>query len=160
MTLEKKPIKKSLRFILVILVTVLLTSCGSKQIRGEPPMVRLNELSHQDGAITLELSMRNVNEALLVLLAIDFTLMVDETELLSYEGPVNTDIVANGTESWSVEVPESDSSRELLNGLQSGAIKSLPYSFKGSISSQDDGTLRFEHKGHLYPLPGRPGHFR
>ena len=123
-------------------------------------MVRLNELSHQDGAITLELSMRNVNEAPLVLLAIDVELLVDENELLSYNGSVTTDIVANGTESWSVDVPESDSSRELLNKLQSGEVNSLPYSLKGSIATQDDGKLRFEHKGHIYPLPGRPGHFR
>ena len=123
-------------------------------------MVRLNELSHQDGAITLELNMRNVNEAPLVLLAIDVKLSVDDNELLSYKGSIDTDIVANGTESWSVDVSESDSSRELLNKLENGDAKSLPYSLKGSISSQDDGTLRFEHEGHLYPLPGRPGHFR
>lgn len=160
MTFKTKPIKKTLGLMLAIFATVLLASCGTKQIRGEPPMVRLNELSHQDGAITLELSMRNVNEAPLVLLAIDVELLVEENELLSYKGPVTTDIVANGTESWSIDVPESDSSRELLNKLQSGEVNSLPYSFKGSISSQDDGTLRFENKGHIYPLPGRPGYFR
>ena len=160
MSFENKLINKTLGFVMAILAIALLTSCGSNQVRGEPPMVRLNELSHQDGAITLELNMRNVNEAPLVLLAIDVKLSVDDNELLSYKGSVDTDIVANGIESWSVDVSESDTSRELLNKLENGEINSLPYSLKGSISSQDDGTLRFEHEGHIYPLPGRPGHFR
>jgi hypothetical protein len=31
---------------------------------------------------------------------------------------------------------------------------------KGTVISKDEGTLRFEHEGHIYPLPGKPGHFR
>lgn len=160
MTFENKLMNRIPGFILAALAIMLLTSCGSQKIRGESPMVRLNELSHQDGVISLELNMRNVNEAPLVLLAIDVKLSVDDNELLSYKGSVDTDIVANGTESWSVDVPESDNSRELLNKLEEGEVMSLPYLLKGSISSKGDGTLRFEHEGHLYPLPGRPGYFR
>lgn len=160
MTFENKLMNRIPDFILAALAIMLLTSCGSQKIRGESPMVRLNELSHQDGVISLELNMRNVNEAPLVLLAIDVKLSVDDNELLSYKGSVDTDIVANGTESWSVDVPESDNSRELLNKLEEGEVMSLPYLLKGSISSKGDGTLRFEHEGHLYPLPGRPGYFR
>jgi len=48
----------------------------------------------------------------------------------------------------------------LLNSLQNGEVQSLPYTLKGSVSSIDDGSLHFEHEGHIYPLPGRPGHFR
>ena len=59
-----------------------------------------------------------------------------------------------------MEVEESDSSRKLLESLQSGDVKSLPYQLKGSVFSQQDGTLNFEHEGHIYPMPGRPGHFR
>ena len=123
-------------------------------------MVRMNELSHQDKNIKLKLSMRNLNGVELNIQSIDFSLMVDDNELFSYQGPADTNIVANGTETWSVEVEESQSSRELLNTLQNGDVKSLPYSLKGKINSVDDGSLRFEHKGHIYPLPGRPGHFR
>jgi len=125
-------------------------------------MVRMTELSHQDNTITLQVNMRNLNGVDLNIQSIDFSLTVNENEdeLFTYNGPVDTNIVANGTESWSVEVEESEASRELLDSLQNGDIKSLPYALKGSIASENDGNMRFEYEGHIYPLPGKPGHFR
>jgi LEA14-like dessication related protein len=145
---------------LAVLAIMLCTACGTKIIRGESPLVRMTELSHQDSSITLQLSMRNVNGVPLDIQSIDFSLSVDDEELFTYQGPAETNIVANGTETWSVEVEESQSSRDLLNTLENGEVKSLPYSLKGSVDSSDDSSLRFKHEGHLYPLPGRPGHFR
>lgn len=145
---------------LVLLAIMLSAGCGAKIIRGAAPMVRMNELSHEDNSITLELSMRNLNGVELDFHSIDFSLTVNDDELFSYQGPAETNIAANGTETWSVTVEESQSSRELLDSLQSGEMKSLPYTLKGSIKSIEDGTLRFGHEGHIYPLPGRPGHFR
>ena len=145
---------------LAVLAIILCTACGAKIIRGESPLVRMTELSHQDNSITLQLSMRNVNGVPLDIQSIDFSLSVDDEELFTYQGPAETNIVANGTETWSVEVEESQSTRDLLNSLENGDVKSLPYSLKGSVDSKDDGRLRFKHEGHLYPLPGRPGHFR
>ena len=145
---------------LAVLAIMLCTACGTKIIRGEAPLVRMTELSHQDSSITLQLSMRNVNGVPLDIQSIDFSLSVDDEELFTYQGPAETNIVANGTETWSVEVEESQSSRDLLNTLENGDVKSLPYSLKGSVDSKDIGRLRFKHEGHLYPLPGRPGHFR
>ncbi len=151
---------KYLGFGLLTLAMILSTGCGSKIIRGAAPMVRMNELSHQNNNISLQLSMRNLNGVELNVQSIDFSLSVDGSELFTYRGPADTNIVANGTETWSVEVEESQSSRDLLDTLQNGDVKSLPYSLKGKIMTRDDGTLRFEQEGHIYPLPGRPGHFR
>ena len=151
---------KSLGLALVFLAVVLSAACGTKIIRGASPMVRMNELSHQNNTITLQLSMRNINGVPLDIQSIDFSLSVDEQELFNYQGPAETNIVANGTETWSVEVEESQNSRELLNTLQNGEVKSLPYSLKGKIHSLDDDSLRFEYEGHIYPLPGKPGYFR
>ena len=125
-------------------------------------MVRMTELSHRDGNINLQLSMRNLNGVDLDVMSIDFRLTVneDEEELMVYNCPVETNIIANGTETWSVDVEESEASRVLLNSLENGDIKSLPYALKGSVTSKDDGKLRFEYEGHIYPLPGKPGHFR
>ena len=151
---------KHLGFGLAVLTMLLCTACGAKIIRGASPMVRMTELSHQDNNITLQLSMRNLNGVPLDIQSINFSLSVDDKELFTYEGPADTNIVANGTETWSVEVEESQSSRDLLDTLENGDVKSLPYSLKGSVRSKDDGTLRCKHEGHIYPLPGRPGHFR
>ena len=147
---------------LILLAILLCTACGTQLVRGESPMVRITELSHQDNMINLQVNMRNINGVDLDIQSIDFRLSVNdsEDELFAYQGPVGTNIVANGTESWSVDVEESAATRELLDKLESGDIKSLPYALKGSVISTGDGTLRFEYEGHIYPLPGKPGHFR
>jgi len=152
--------RKHLGLGLIFLAVMLSAACGSKIIRGAAPMVRMTELSHQDSKITLQISMRNPNGVELDIQTIDFSLSASDNELVTYQGPIDTNIVANGTETWSVEVDESENSRTLLDKLQNGDVKSLPYSLKGSVSARDDGILSFEYEGHLYPLPGRPGHFR
>jgi LEA14-like dessication related protein len=151
----------SVLVLMLVLLTILICSgCGTKIIRGAAPMVRMTGLSHQDNNITLELSMRNLNGVGLEVRSIDFSLRVNDDELFSYKGPAETSITANGTETWTVELEESQSSRELLDTLQNGEVKSLPYSLKGNVFSLEDGNLIFAHEGHIYPLPGRPGHFR
>jgi hypothetical protein len=162
MTSEKTNFKTNLGLSLLLLAVLLCTACGTKIIKGASPMVRMTELSHQDNNINLQVTMRNLNGVDLDIKSIDFRLTVNDNEddLFVYNGPVDTNIVANGTETWSVEVEESETSRELLDSLENGEIKSLPYALKGSVNSKDDGTLRFEYEGHIYPLPGKPGHFR
>lgn len=151
---------KPLALALLSLAIMLSAACGTKLIRGASPMVRITELSHQDNKITLELSMRNLNGVDIDIQHIDFNLAMNDKELFAYNGPVDTNIVANGTETWSVEVEESETSRELLNSLENGDVKSLPYALKGSVTTVEEGNLHFEYDGHLYPLPGKPGHFR
>lgn len=123
-------------------------------------MVRMTEISHQDDTINLQISIRNLNGVDLDVLGTELLLLVEGDELLSYRGPVNIKIGANGIESWSVAVEESENSKQILDQLEKGEVKSLPYSLKGSVTSREDGLLRFEYEGHIYPLPGRPGHFR
>lgn len=162
MTTEKPTYKKHLEFGLLIFVILLCSACGTQIIRGASPMMRVTELSHQDNKINLQLSIRNLNGVDLDIQSIELGLTVNDKkdELFVFNGPVDINIVANGTESWSVDVEESEASHKLLDSLQNGDIKSLPYALKGSVTSKDDGTLRFEYEGHFYPLPGKPGHFR
>jgi hypothetical protein len=157
---SKTIFKKYLGVGLLSLAMVLSAACGAKLVRGVSPMVRMTELSHQDDVITLQLNMRNLNGVDIDIRNIDFKLAVDDDELFTYNGPVDTNIVANGIETWSVEVEENKTSRTLLDSLQNGEVKSLPYTLEGSITTVDEGKLRFEYEGHIYPLPGRPGHFR
>jgi len=162
MTTEKAIFRNHLGLGLLLLSVLFCTACGAKLIRGAAPLVRMTELSHQDDNINLQVNIRNLNGVNLEVVSIDFRLTVneDEHELVVYDGPVETNIVANGTETWSVDVVESETSRELLDSLENGDVKSLPYVLKGSVTSGDDGKLRFEYEGHIYPLPGKPGHFR
>ncbi len=160
MKLLKHLHNKNLGIALLAMAILLSSACGNKLIRGASPMVRMAELSHKDNTISLQISMRNLNGVDLDVLTADMTILTEDGELFSYRGNVNINIAANGTESWSVDVVESESTKQLLDQLEQGEIKSLPYSLKGSVTSREDGLLRFEYEGHIYPLPGRPGHFR
>jgi hypothetical protein len=162
MTIESAEFRKHPGLFLLLLTVLLCASCGSKLVRGEPPVVRITELGHRDNTITLQLNLRNLNGEDLDVQSIDLRLTAVESkeDLVIHNGPVKTNIVANGVESWSVETPESEAARKLLDSLESGEITSLPYKLTGSVVSAADGNLRFEYEGHLYPLPGRPGRFR
>jgi len=46
---------------LVLAAMLLTTACGTKIVRGAAPIVRMNELSHAEDTIRLQLSMRNLN---------------------------------------------------------------------------------------------------
>ena len=160
MTTKKYSGEKLLLFVLAVLVVLFCAACGSKQTRGEPPMVRMNELSHQDNTLSLQLSIRNINDFPMEVLEIDFTMLVNDNDFIVYSGPANINVGANSTENWTLEAEESSSNRDHLNQLENGEINSLPYVMKGSIKSAKDSNLRFEYEGHIYPLPGRPGYFR
>lgn len=152
---------KNISILMLVLTALLLaTACGTKIIRGAAPIVRMNELSHAEDVISIQLSMRNLNGIELDILLIDFSLSVEGDELFAYNGPAETNITANGIETWTIEVEESPSSKQLLDKLQAREVKSLPYSLEGSITAEGEGKLRFSHEGHIYPVPGRPGHFR
>jgi outer membrane lipoprotein-sorting protein len=160
MKVKQTMFKKYPGMLLVILLLMLCASCGAKLIRGESPMVRISEVSHKDDIVSLQLSIRNINGEPLDIQEMELTVTTENQQLFAFSGPVTINIVANGTETWSVDLAESSVTREKLDAVQNGEINSLPYDLDGSIRTLDTGSLRFEHKGHLYTLPGRPGHFR
>lgn len=145
---------------LLIALAFLLVACGDHLIRGVSPVVRINELSHDGKNITLQLSLRNRNGIEMDVQHMKFSLSSEDQELFSYDGPADANVIANGTETWSVDLGESETSLGKLNALENGEIKSLPYAFKGKVTSIESGDLDFEYEGHLYPVPGRPGRFR
>jgi hypothetical protein len=137
-----------------------LGACGGGQVRDEAPLVRVSELSHLDDAITVQLSIRNVNDEALEIRAVSFELTSEDEQFLAWDGPADVNIAAKGTETWSVGVADSTKGGVLLDSLEEGAIKSLPYALQGSVETVEGNTLRFEAAGHIYPQPGRPGYFR
>lgn len=145
---------------MLCLAIIFSTACGNKLVRGASPMVRMSELSHQDGMIELKLNIRNINGVDMTVQNIDFKLSMNNAESLSYNSQASISIVANGIETWTVELPETVAVRQLLNSLENDEIKSLPYTLTGSVGTMEDGSLRYQYEGHIYPLPGRPGHFR
>lgn len=153
--------KKISIVILLLAVLLLASACGGTSVvRGAAPIVRMNELSHADNIIKLQLSIRNLNGVDMDVESIDVSMMVEEDLLFTYKGNAQTNISPNGIETWSIDLTESPSTKQLLDKLQSGEINSLPYTLDGSVIALDEGTLRFSHEGHIYIVPGKPGHFR
>ena len=54
----------------------------------------------------------------------------------------------------------SDAGTALLEQLQAGDLKSLPYDFSGAVLADGSRAYRFQRDGHIYTVPGRPGQFR
>lgn len=145
---------------LLCLVILSSVACSAKIVRGASPMVRMTELSHQDGMVNLQLNIRNINGVDMSIRNIDVELSMDNEASLRFDGPADVNIAANGVETWNVELQESEAGRDLLNSLENGDINSLPYRLTGSVVTLEDGSLRYEYEGHIYPLPGRQGYFR
>jgi hypothetical protein len=145
---------------LSLLLALGLAACGGGQVRDESPLVRVSELSHLDDTISVQLSIRNVNDEALDIRAISFEMTSEDEQFLAWDGPASVNIAAKGTETRSVGVTPSARAGALLDSLEEGTIKSLPYALRGSVENVEGKTLRFEATGHIYPLPGRPGYFR
>lgn len=152
--------KNLLRTCLFIVLAAICAACGNKLIRGEAPIVQINELSQSGDEVSIHLSLRNLNGVALDVRGIDFRLSAEDDVLYAFQGPATTNIAANGTETLTVKLANNTTSRQLLERLQNGEIKSLPYSLEGTVGTAAEGDLRFQHEGHMYPVPGRPGHFR
>ena len=86
--------------------------------------------------------------------------LADESELVRENRPMSLLIDANSAEEVTVEKLPDEYIRRQLASLENGEVVSLPFALTGRVRTEEDGYLRFEQKGHLYPVPGRPGQFR
>ena len=91
---------------------------------------------------------------------IEIHVQVEDAELTRYNSDFRLLIDANSAEEIFVEQLPDEFTQQLLASLESGEISSLPFRLEGRVHTVTDGTLRFRNKGHLYPVPGKPGQFR
>jgi hypothetical protein len=148
------------RIALLVAGALLVAACGPKQVRGEAPFVQVTSWSIDGRQLSMATRIRNVNDEELSLSGLRFTVMLDEVELLSYQGEHVIAVAANGFETLNLTATASDDGTDLLNRLQTGELKSLPFDFSGAVINADGKSLRFQRDGHIYTVPGRPGQFR
>lgn len=146
--------------VIAAVALTLLAGCGPKRVRGEAPFVQVNSWRIDGTDLFMDVRVRNVNDEPLPMSGIEFSVTLDETELVAYQGQHPVDVSANGFETLKLEMTASDAGTDLLAQLQAGDVGSLPYDFSGSVISQDDKKYRFRRDGHIYTVPGRPGQFR
>ena len=149
------------RSIIPVLLSLLICmSCGPSIIRGQPPFISIAGLSLEGQQLSADFNIHNQNGEPMDIDGIEIQVQVEEAVLTRYNSDFKLSIGANGTEEILVEQLPDEFTQQLLTSLQSGEISSLPFHLEGKVNTLLDGTLQFRNKGHLYPVPGRPGQFR
>jgi len=148
------------RLAALLLLVMAGAACGHRVIEDRPPFVGISGMVLSDDRLSIAFRIANQNELAMNVKAIDITVTVDGMDLVHEDREVQLSIDANSAEELRVEELPAPATRDLLASLEAGEIMSLPFGLEGSVLTQESGTLRFEQKGHLYPVPGKPGAFR
>ena len=151
---------KNRSLVLLLLVILSCSACGPQIISGRPPFISIADLSLEGERLSANFTISNQNGEAMNIDGIEIKVQVEEAELTRYNEDFKLTISANSTEVIEVEQLPDAFTRDLLTSLESGNIASLPFRLEGRVHTVDDGFLQFRHKGHLYPVPGRPGQFR
>jgi LEA14-like dessication related protein len=152
--LKNKPI------IVVLLVVLVCAACGPSIIRGKPPFISIASLILDEDQLSADFNISNPNGEPMEIEGIEIHVQVEDAELTRYNSDFRLLIDANSAEEIFVEQLPDEFTQQLLASLESGEISSLPFRLEGRVHTVTDGTLRFRNKGHLYPVPGKPGQFR
>ena len=145
---------------IALVLLLLTTACGPQIIRGRPPFISISELLLQGDQLSVDFNISNPNGEAMNIDGVDITVRLEEAELTRYNEDFRLTIGANSTEVIEVEQFPDAFVRDLLTSLKDGEIPSLPFRLEGRVHTEESGTLKFKHKGHLYPVPGKPGQFR
>ena len=146
---------------MLLLVFILAcAACSSSIIRGRPPFISISKLSLLDDKLSADFNISNPNGEAMNIDRIEITVRVDEAELTRYNEDFMLTIGANSTEVIEVEHSPDAFVQDLLVSLTNFEVPNLPFRLEGRVRTEEDGFLQFKHKGHLYPVPGKPGQFR
>ena len=143
-----------------LLLAFFMAACGPTVIKGRPPFISISSMSLVDGELSAVFDISNQNGVPMSITAIDITVTVSDAEITRYNENFQLEIDTNSTEEVSVEKLPDDFTQTLLVSLDKGDLNSLPFDLKGRVDTVEDGVLNFENTGHLYPVPGKPGHYR
>jgi LEA14-like dessication related protein len=159
--LKSRPeLKHAARLFVLLIMATCCISCGPQVLKGRPPFISISSMSLVESKLSAVFDIRNENGLPMTIDRIDITVRVNEVELTRKNDKYDLLIGTNSTEQVRVDELPDEFKQRLLDSLESGEVKSLPFDLKGNVHTVEDGTLYFAHKGYLYPVPGKPGHFR
>ncbi len=154
-----KPVRVA-ALLLAVLAMLAGTGCGPDVIKGRPPFVSISDMNLAGDVLSANFDISNQNGVAMNINAIGISVSVASSELIRYDSNESLPIDANSTEEISVRTAPDDFTRKLLTSLDNGSLDSLSFDLEGRANTVEDGILRFEYKGYLYPVPGRPGNYR
>jgi len=144
----------------LFLVTVFCISCGPQVIQGRPPFISISGVSLNGDTLSVDFDIRNQNGVPMTVDSVEIGVTVSEVELARVNRQEDLTIGANSAEQVHVEELPAEGGLALLESLENGEKKSLPFDLKGRVRTVEDGYLSYEQTGYLFPVPGRPGNFR
>jgi hypothetical protein len=145
---------------LALAAALVCAACGPSVIEGRPPFIGISGMTLEGDTLAADFRIDNQNGVAMDIQAVEITVTVNEVTLTRENRDFALSIDANSSEEVRVERLPDEFARELLASLEKQEVRSLPFELVGRVLTQADGYLRFEQKGHLYPVPGKPGHFR
>jgi LEA14-like dessication related protein len=148
------------RVLFLLPCLLILAACGSHQIRGQAPFAQINGIELRDQNLTLDLGLRNVNSEAIMIEHIEFSVSLNDTSLSVYNAASQASVIANGVENLRFELVATPQGTSLLNELERGDRNNLEYTLEGALQVNEGNQMKISRKGHMYPVPGRPGHFR
>jgi len=148
------------RLAMLLLAVSACVSCGPSVIEGRPPFIGISGMRLVNDELNADFRVSNQNDVPMNIEAIDINVTVSGAELVSESRQLKLTVDANSAEEVHVERLPETFTRDLLASLENREVNSLPFSLTGRVLTLEDGYLRFEQKGHLYPVPGKPGYFR
>ena len=145
----------------LVVAALVCAACGSAGvITGRPPFVSIADMRLADGLLSTEFRIDNQNGVPMNVDAIDIQVTAGSVSLTRENRQLTLAIDANSAEEIRVEERPGGEVLDLLESLELREVNSLSFELSGRVLTQEDGYLRFEQKGHLYPVPGRPGSYR
>lgn len=145
---------------LLILLSLALAACAGGLVRGQPPLVGVSSVVLEQQQIRARVDVHNPNGVEMPVDVMELSMTLAESDLGRHSARPGITIHPNGTEEVVFDIPGDESARRELSQLESGQVSSIAYTVSGQIRDSAGGSERFTQQGYLYPVPGRPGHFR
>lgn len=145
--------------ITLITLSLALTACGGL-VRGQPPLVGVSSVVLDAQQVRARVDVHNPNSVEMPVDVMELSMTLGDADLGRHSARPGITIHPNGTEEVVFELPVSENARRQLNQLESGQLNSIAYTVSGQVRDSSGGSERYTQQGYLYPVPGRPGHFR
>jgi LEA14-like dessication related protein len=122
--------------------------------------VSIASMTVEGDVFSATFNFRNINDVAMDIEQINITIRIQDVELTRHVDSLALSIDPNTTEDVVVNKLPAEFTRELLAELESGRVSNLPFFLEGRMQTTQDGNVPFKYEGYLYPVPGKPGHYR
>ena len=146
-------------FVLALLCA-LLSGCGSRPPRLEPPNIKLVDLTLQPDSREFSLRVRLSNPVprVMTVQSVTFSLRIDDLLLGDFTSSFTGLLPGLGEEVLTVQGQATAALMDRLQRLNGGAM--APLAMTGEVTTDDGQSFDLASKGWLSPTPGRPWSFR